>query len=106
MAGRVIWTKTSFEDLETSAAYLARDSPRNASRFVRAILLATERLLPMPRRARMVPELQDPAIRELIIKRHRIVFWIHDEDVEILSVLHGARDFLPFWRESVSRRKR
>jgi plasmid stabilization system protein ParE len=106
MAGRVIWTKTSLEDLETNAAYLARDSPRNASRFVRAIVLATERLLPMPRRARMAPELQDPIIRELLVKRHRIVFRIHGEDVEILSVLHGARDFLSFWRESASRRNR
>ena len=57
----------------------------------------------MPQCGRIVPELDDPGFREVIYGNYRIVYRIigaHD-DIEILAVVHGARDmkgaFLEEW---------
>lgn len=43
---------------------------------------------------RMVPELQNPAIRELIEGNYRIVYQIVDlELIRIIAVTHGAQHF-------------
>ena len=50
----------------------------------------------MPRCGRIVPELADYNFREIIFRNYRIVYRIIDDndDVEILAIIHGARDFL------------
>lgn len=41
----------------------------------------------------MVPELGNPAIRELIVGNYRLVYRATVMGVQILRVLHGAREF-------------
>ena len=49
----------------------------------------------------MVPELGDPAVRELIIGSYRLVYEIEDSDVYILGLVHGARDLAALWQEGI-----
>ena len=44
-----------------------------------------------PRSGRIVPEVGDPAIREILLGNYRIVYRIKSGAVEILAVHHGAR---------------
>ena len=54
----------------------------------------------MPRCGRIVPELGDPMFREVIYGNYRIVYRIIGaDDVEILAVIHGARDMRGAFRE-------
>ena len=48
----------------------------------------------MPRCGRIVPELENPELREVIYGNYRIVCRIvgANDDIEILAVVHGARD--------------
>jgi len=39
----------------------------------------------------MVPEISNPEIRELIMKKYRIVYRIHEEVIEILTVFEGHK---------------
>jgi len=55
----------------------------------------------MSERGRVVPELQQPNIRELMVGRHRLIYEVFDTKVEILGFIHGARDFAK-WRQSVT----
>jgi plasmid stabilization system protein ParE len=50
---------------------------------------------------RIVPELEDPRFREVIYGNYRIVYRIigTDDDIEILAVIHGARDLKRAFRE-------
>ena len=50
-----------------------------------------ERLTDFPRSGRVVPEFERSDIRELIVQSYRIVYRVRGEDVEILTVHHGAR---------------
>ncbi len=87
----VRWTPQAAEDLESIADFIAEDSPHYARLLVIDILQAISRLIDFPRSGRIVPELNDPIIREIILGNYRIVYRLRDEIVEILTVYHGAR---------------
>lgn len=72
--------------------YVARDSPRAATALTGRILRATRQLEQFPFSGRVVPEKQDTAIRELLVRRYRVVYEVRSNDeVVILAVWHGSR---------------
>lgn len=89
--GAVGWTPKARGDLEAAVGYIARDSPRLARSFAARIESATDRLTTFPRSGRVVPELERPDIRELIVQSYRVVYRLQGDGVEILTVHHGAR---------------
>jgi len=93
--GQVRWTEQAAKDLDCIARYIAEDSPHHASLFVIDLLEAVERLRDFPELGRMVPEVSDPRIREIILGNYRAVYRLKGNDVEILTVHHGARLFDP-----------
>ncbi len=52
-----------------------------------------ESLRTMPHRGRRVPELPNPAIRELILRNYRLVYRVQGSAVEILTVFEAHRLF-------------
>jgi len=40
---------------------------------------------------RIVPELDDPNIRELILRNYRIIYRIFEKEVQIIRLFHGSR---------------
>jgi len=87
----VKWTPQAADDLEGITQFIAADSPYYASLFAMDVLSAVERLMVFPHSGRIVPEVNHPAIREILLGSYRIVYRVKDEVVEILTVYHGAR---------------
>jgi len=87
----VRWTLQATEDLSSIAEFIAKDSPPYARLFVSDIFQATERLIDFPQSGRIVPELNDPVIREILFGNYRIVYRFKEKLVEVLTVYHGAR---------------
>jgi len=55
---------------------------------------AVERLRDFPESGRVVPELGEPRVREVIHGAYRIIYETHSPDrVEILTVFRGSRQF-------------
>ena len=52
---------------------------------------AIERLGEFPESGRVVPEVSDETLREVITGSYRIVYRVLDEEVVIVAVHHGAR---------------
>jgi hypothetical protein len=46
----------------------------------------------------MVPERQDPAIREVIVTPYRIVYRLRSEVAEVVTVFRASREFPEFIR--------
>jgi hypothetical protein len=46
----------------------------------------------------VVPELGDPAVRQILLARHRIIYEVFADRVSILRLIHASRDFLRVWR--------
>ncbi len=97
MARQVAWAETAWRDLERIADYIAEDSPGYAAAFVRRVRDRARSLEEMAERGRVVPELEEPAVRELIVGSYRLVYEIEGADVHILGLIHGARDLVALW---------
>ena len=87
----VIWAPQAIEDVEAIREYVARDSAHYADLLIEQIINAVDRLAEFPRSGRVVPELEDQLIREVVYDNYRIVYRLRDEDVEVVTVFYGAR---------------
>ena len=87
----VRWTPQAADDLEAITNFIAADSPQYARLFAMDALVAVERLADFPDSGRVVPELKDPANREILFGSYRIVYRVKGDLVEVLTVYHGAR---------------
>jgi len=87
--GKVKCTEKSSNHLQAIHEYIARDSKVYATRFVRSLIKATQKIEIMPLSGRIVPELESYDLREVIYRNYRIVYRLTDEGVEILAVVHG-----------------
>jgi hypothetical protein len=45
----------------------------------------------------VVPELDQPAVRELVVGSYRLIYEISEGDVYVLGLIHGARDLAALW---------
>jgi len=88
---RVIWTREAVEDVEAIKAYVARDSVRYATLLAERIVAAVDRLESFPESGRVVPEVGDESLREIIQGAYRIVYRIQAESVQVVTVYHAAR---------------
>lgn len=99
MARRVAWTETAWRDLERIADYIAEDSPGYAATLVRQIRDRARSLEEMAERGRVVPELDEPTVRELVVGSYRLIYEISEGNVHVLGLIHGARDLAALWDE-------
>lgn len=96
---RVIWTEYARDGLEEVLSFIAQDSPASARNVVEDFIEASSSLSTLSERGRVVLELQDPAIRELLVHSYRLIYEVRGEDVRILALVHQARDFAQLARE-------
>ena len=87
----VRWTPQAGDDLDAIAEFIARDSPHFAALLVANILQAVDRLIDFPESGRIVPEINNRNIREVILGNYRIIYRYRSDAVEVLTVHHAAR---------------
>lgn len=89
---KLFWTADGIESFEEIIKYISKDSIFYASNFAKKILLVIEKLPDFPRMGRIVPEYNNPDIRELIYQNYRIVYNITNEVIYIVLVIHGSKE--------------
>jgi toxin ParE1/3/4 len=87
----VKWTSKAARDMKSIVEFIAKDSRSHARLLVIGAAQAADRIAEFPRSGRMVPELGDPAVREIILGSYRIVYRLNAKQAEVLTVHHGAR---------------
>jgi plasmid stabilization system protein ParE len=92
---RVTWSPLAIDRAAEAAAYIAKDSPTAARRWVDELFKAAASLARLPERGRRVPELPRPDLRELLFGNYRIVYRIEPRRIAILTVRHLRRRFDP-----------
>ena len=88
---KLIWTREALEKLSEIEAFIAQDSPERAERFVNYLIERGEALTKNHRIGRVVPEISNPNIREIITKKYRIVYYLREDQISILTVFEGHR---------------
>ena len=93
---RIRWLRTALRNLDTEAAYIARDDPGAAQVVVRRVLdavaaLAEQPALGRPGRVAGTRELMVPKTRYLVPYR------VRSQTVEVLRVFHSSRRLPQQW---------
>ena len=89
---RIVWTELSVEDLKGIFEYISEDSVRYANITVKKIYQRTQVINNNLYIGRVVPELNEKLVREIIADNYRIIYRIKsDIQVDILRVFHTSR---------------
>lgn len=89
----VEWSEPAKKDLRQIHDYIAEDSRFYAKKVINEIVEKSESLNDFPQIGRVVPEIEDPNIRELFIYSYRLIYETLPENLTILAIVHSKRDF-------------
>jgi plasmid stabilization system protein ParE len=89
----IVWSRQADADLTAIHDYIAHDSAYYARITVDRIITATDRLPKWPRSGRIVPEVDNEDLRELLVGSYRVVYRLHPDAIGIVTVVHQAREF-------------
>jgi toxin ParE1/3/4 len=67
--------------------------------LLKRLLTTAASLETLSDRGRVVPERDDPAIRELLVEPYRLVYSVATDDVVILGLIHQRQDY-ERWRDA------
>ena len=82
------WSPLAIDRLSEAAKYIALDNPVAAQRWVNRVFDQVEKLSEFAERGRMVPEVGDKTIREIISGNYRIIYRLKDQEISILTLRH------------------
>ena len=89
---RISWTLQSLDDIDNIAEFIAKDSVKYAKIQVNRFFDNVEILKKYPKYGRIVPEIGEEEIREIIQGNYRIIYRIITEkQIDILTVHHSSR---------------
>ena len=95
----VVWSLSAQRGLEDVLAYIAGHSLPGAQLVAQRALEAADSLATLSERGRVVPEIQDPTIRETFVYSYRLMYHVSDTRITIVAFIHGAREFERWRRE-------
>ena len=90
---RVVITDEAETDLEDIGDYIAEDNSRRAVTFVQELVERCHRLVDAPRGFPLVPRYESSGVRRRSYGLYLIFYRVGDDQIEILHLLNGARDY-------------
>jgi toxin ParE1/3/4 len=93
MGFKVILTPQSLRDLEEAVTFIAKENSERARTFGNELIDRALSIAAFPELGRIVPEISEPAVREIIHGSYRIIYEIFSdrETIYVLRFWHGAR---------------
>lgn len=88
---KVRWTRTAIGHLASIYEYIGRDSARYARRMVDRITSRSRQIAQFPKTGQMVPEYQDPDVREVVEGQYRVIYEVTAQEIHVVAVIHGAQ---------------
>lgn len=89
-------TKQAQEELDAIIEYYERVGAADfAAILEEKVIEHMRRLEHFPRMGRVVPEIEDDAVREVLYRNYRIVYVVDrdEEEVEVLTIFHSSQQF-------------
>ena len=88
---QIKWTTKSLKDLKAINDFISLDSKFYAARFINRLIQRVDQLALFPDSGRIVPEKNNPEIRELIEGNYRIFYRHHKNFITILRIHNAAK---------------
>jgi len=90
----VAFTEQALADIDDIATYISYDSSRYAELQVEKFLGRIQMLEELPQIGRIVPELNQKSVRELIEGNYRIIYKIVNKNLVHILTIHHSRKLL------------
>lgn len=92
---KIVFSDLALNDLEEIVLYIANDSRENAIKFYDKIIGLSKKLEIFPKLGLLSPDkkMSIRGYRMLIIDKYIIFYIIQTDEIRILRVLHGSRDY-------------
>lgn len=87
---KLTWSDTAVNQLEAIADSLYQNNPDSVAKFVNNIMNRISNLKLFPEKGRVVPEINDRSLREIVYNKYRIVYRLSDK-IEIVYIQHSAK---------------
>lgn len=88
----VVLSDAAEADLESIGDWIAQDAPMRAVSYIRELREACMQLGEMPRAYPLLTHRPESGIRKRVYGSH-LIFYTVEEEVNVVHVLHGARDY-------------
>lgn len=79
----IVWTKQALSKLNKFVDYIAQDDIVTAELWATKLIEKTDQLIEQPESGRIVPEHDEPNLRELIVGNYRVIYRIRREEKKI-----------------------
>ena len=97
---RLVWSPTARQRALAAVDFIKEDRPQAAEEWLGRLLDRVEDLPRFPNQGRVVPEWKEPEVREIFHVPYRIIYEVHEDRVEILTLSHMRQQLPPeFERE-------
>lgn len=90
---QVVLTEAAMADLIGIGRDIAQDNPVRAATFVDELYESCQRLAGTPRAYPLLPKWEASGVRRRVHDNYLIFYRIRDDVIEVIHVLHGARDY-------------
>ena len=88
---KVHWTENAIQHLIAIYDYISQDSPFYAEKMVDRLTKRSQQIADFPQSGRRVPEYRNDDLREVLEGPYRLIYRIKPEQVDVVAVIHGAR---------------
>ncbi|MCB9481279.1 MAG: type II toxin-antitoxin system RelE/ParE family toxin [Desulfobacteraceae bacterium] len=88
---KIVWSPLAIDRASEIAEYIALDKPSAAEKWINSIFEKVDQLEFSPEIGRIVPEVNNQQIRELIYGNYRIIYRIESCQISVLTVSHGMQ---------------
>lgn len=104
---RVTFLQSALDDIEDIVLYIAKDSKKNALLMHDKIIEVANRLETFPKLGVQVPDkkMSERGFRMIAVDKYLLFYKIYSEEICILRVLHGARDYPKLFSRSYGEEK-
>ena len=90
---KVVLAQAAIADLIAIGRYIAKGSPARAETFVQELEQKCMELGSMPRAFPLVPHRKNKDVRRRVHGSYLIFYRVDADKIDVLHVLHGARDY-------------
>lgn len=89
----VIWTDNAISHITEFIDEARIDTEKNVKNYINKLVDYTDTLEKMPKIGKKINyDISNYEIRQIIYKKHKIIYNIKDEDIVILAVIHTILD--------------
>lgn len=101
---KVEFLQSAIDDLEEIVLYIAKHSAKSAIELHDKIIESATRLEEFPKLGRLIPykKLMEYGFRFIVIDKYLLFYKIYNEEINILRVLRGDRDYASLFSNHIN----